>query len=468
MKLSWRMFLSIISIITIIFSIFGGILLKMSFDTALNSELRRGQNENQMFLYAFETSIEMISDEDEMPDNENIEKIVKSIKKSIGQNQYYVKVYNYADNAVYEDEGVKNYITKKDVKDGNYAYMICQENNVHYLEIMSKILISKNSYYIDIIRDIQYVYDDREEMSKRYGELLAVTLVVASILSYILSRRITKPITRLSDTVEKMAEGDYSIRADMKATGEVGALVDNFNGMAEKLEDNIEELEDTARRQEDFIASFAHELKTPLTSIVGYSDMIRSMELEEKEIHEYSNFIFQQGKRLEKLSYTLMNLISLDKQEIKFVKINVNKLFQSISLTMSPALKERNIKLIMDIEDGYVMGDVDLLYSLFFNLIDNGRKAIEKDGTIFVKGRKYENRYNILLKDDGCGMEKEEIQKITEAFYMIDKSRARKEGGAGIGMALCKKIINLHNAKWSIKSKPEKGTVVSVSLKEAP
>ena len=120
----------------------------------------------------------------------------------------------------------------------------------------------------------------------------------------------------------------------------------------------------------------------------------------------------------------------------------------------------------MDIEDGYVMGDVDLLYSLFFNLIDNGRKAIEKDGTIFIKGRKYDSSYNILLKDDGCGMEKEEIKKITEAFYMIDKSRARKEGGAGIGMALCKKIINLHNAKWSIKSKPGKGTVVSVSLKE--
>ena len=92
------------------------------------------------------------------------------------------------------------------------------------------------------------------------------------------------------------------------------------------------------------------------------------------------------------------------------------------------------------------------------------KKAIEQDGSIFVKGRKYDNTYNVLVKDDGCGMEMEDIKKITEAFYMIDKSRARKEGGAGIGMTLCKKIINLHNAKWSIKSKPGKGTIVSITF----
>lgn len=396
MKLSWRMFFSIISIITIIFSIFGGLLLKMSFDTALNSELSRGQNEKQMFLYAFEASLEMISDEE--PDNDDIKKIVESIKKSIGQNQFYVRIYNYADEIVYEDESIKSHISKKDVKDGNFAYMVVQENGTRYMEMMSKILISDDSYYIDIIRNIQYVYDNRQEMSKRYSMLLVAILVISSILSYALSRKITRPIVNLSDSVQKMAMGDYTIRADMKAAGEVGALVDNFNGMAEKLEENIAELEDTARKQEDFIASFTHELKTPLTSIVGYSDMLRSMELSENEINEYSNYIFQQGKRLEKLSYTLMNLILVDKQEIKFVKINVKKLFQSISLAMGPLMIEKNITFTLDIEDGYVTGEVDLLYSLFFNLIDNGRKAVEKDGRIIVKGRKYENSYNIQMK----------------------------------------------------------------------
>lgn len=464
MKISWKIFLSIISVITVIFSIFGGILLKMSFDSSLNREINRGQNENQMFLYAFESSLEMLSGEE--PDNNDINKIVEYIKKSIGQNQFQVRIYNYADNVIYEDDGVENKISKSDMVDVKDAYKINLENDIHYMEMMSKIIISEDSYYIDIIRNIQYIYDDREDMAKRYGILLGIMLVVSGILSYVIANRITRPIKKLSRAVHQMASGDYAIRAKVKTTGEVGALVNNFNGMAEKLEENIAELEDTARKQEDFIASFAHELKTPLTSIVGYSDMLRSMELSHKEINEYSNYIFQQGKRLEKLSYTLMNLLSVDKQEIKFTKINMKTLFQSICLTMNPALMEKNIRFVTDIEDGYAMGDVDLLYSLFFNLIDNARKAVEQGGSIYVKGRKYENTYNIQIKDNGCGMEKEEIKKITEAFYMIDKSRARKEGGAGIGMALCKKIVNLHGAKWSIKSKPGTGTVISIYFKE--
>lgn len=462
MKLSWKMFFSILSIITVIFSVFGGFLLKMSFDTALESERNRGQNESQMFLYAFETSLEMFSYEE--PDAADIQNIVETIKKNIGKNQFYVRIYNYADKVIYEDIDVASSITKEDMKDDNYAYTISQANDVHFLEIVTKIHISNNSYYVYIIRNVQHLYDDRAEMYIYYCRLLVAIFVISGVLSYLLSKRITKPIAELSNTVQGMAKGDYSIRAEMNATGEVGILVENFNGMAEKLEENIEELEDTARKQEDFIASFAHELKTPLTSIVGYSDMIRSMELDEEEINEYSNYIFKQGKRLEKLSYTLMNLISVDKQKIEFAKINVKNLFQDISIAMAPVLSEKNIKFILDIEDGYVEGNVDLLYSLFFNIIDNGRKAIDNEGIILVKGRKYENNYILQIKDNGCGMEKEEIKKITEAFYMIDKSRARKEGGAGIGMALCKKIVKLHNAKWSIKSQLGKGTVVSVSL----
>lgn len=463
MKLFWKMFLSIISIITIIFSIFGGLMLKMSFDTSLNREMSRGQNENQMFLYAFETSLGMLSDET-IIENDDIKEITESIEKSIGQNQFYIKIYDSFGTIIFQDNDIRNHITKDKLKEGNYAYTVSEEKNMRYMEIMSKIKISQNTYYVSFMRNIQYVYDDKDEMVKQYTIVLLAILVLASILSYMLSRKISRPITRLSDTVQEMAKGYYTIRADMKASGEVGILVNNFNVMAEKLEENIEELEDTARKQEDFISSFAHELKTPLTSIVGYSDMLRSMDLEEREIQEYSNYIFLQGKRLEKFSHTLMNLISVDKQKIKFVKISVKKLFQSVNRTMTPTLKDKNIKLLIDIEDGYIFGDVDLLYSLFFNLLDNGRKAIEKEGTLVVKGRKHEKSYSILVKDDGCGMEKEEIKKITEAFYMIDKSRTRKEGGAGIGMALCKKIINLHNAKWRIKSKPGKGTVISVTF----
>lgn len=461
MKLFWKMFLSIISIITIIFSIFGGWLLHASFNAALSREKNRVISENQMFLYSLETSLGMLP-ENYINKNEKIEDIINSIKQSIGQNQYSVGMYDKDEKAVYRDNGMENFITPDNKKEGAYAYAIINKNGAHYMEIMSHLKIDDSTYYINMVRDIQHIYTDREEMYNQYKIILVISLFISGILSYILSVKITQPLVLLSNTAQKMAEGNYDIRAEMKATGETGMLVQNFNLMAEKLEENIAELEDAARKQEDFTSSFAHELKTPLTSIVGYSDMLRSMQLSEKEVNEYSNYIFIQGKRLEKLSLKLMEMISLDKQNFEFVKINAKKLCVSIKNSVIPALHEKKIKFILGVEEDYIWGDVDLLVSLFINLIDNARKAVSENGIIILSGRNTKEGYMISVKDNGCGMEKSEIRKITEAFYMIDKSRARKEGGAGIGMSLCQKIVTIHKAKWMIKSKPGKGTVIGI------
>ena len=109
-----------------------------------------------------------------------------------------------------------------------------------------------------------------------------------------------------------------------------------------------------------------------------------------------------------------------------------------------------------------ITGDMDLLLSLFSNLIDNARKACGNGGEVFLSGKTQEDGYQFVLRDNGCGMPEAEIQKITEPFYMIDKSRARKEGGAGIGMALCQKIISIHRAEWRIESTEGEGTSIYI------
>lgn len=460
MKLFWKMFFSIISIVTILFSTFGGWLLYATFNNSLDREMSRGNSENRMFLYAFEASLEMLPDYKDK--DEEVKTIVDTIKENIGQNQYYVKIYNGSGDVIYRDTELTSSVTPEKIKDGTYAYTVNNKDGRHYLEMMMCVNDSLDTYYINIMRDIQYIYDDRQETGRQYGIAVVILLCVSGILSYVLSRVITKPIVSLSNTVQNMAKGNYKLRAEIKATGEVGKLVDNFNLMAEQLEENISELEDAARKQEDFTASFAHELKTPLTSIVGYSDMLRSMNLKEKEIQEYANYIFLQGKRLENLSYSLMDLITLDKQDINLVKINVKKLCATVKNMVVPALRSKSLYFKVDIEEGYIQGDNVLLISLLNNLIDNARKAVSENGMIILQGRKNKEGYMLLVQDNGCGMEESEVKKITEAFYMIDKSRARKEGGAGIGMALCKKIVQLHNAKWYIKSEPGKGTSVYV------
>ena len=107
-----------------------------------------------------------------------------------------------------------------------------------------------------------------------------------------------------------------------------------------------------------------------------------------------------------------------------------------IEKTVEQMLREHNIRFKMSVEPAVIVGNEDLLKSLFMNIIDNGRKAISGQGIIALKAIKTEKGYTVFIQDNGCGMEKSEIKKITEAFYMIDKSRARKEGGAGIGMSL--------------------------------
>lgn len=109
-----------------------------------------------------------------------------------------------------------------------------------------------------------------------------------------------------------------------------------------------------------------------------------------------------------------------------------------------------------------ISGEQDLLISFFVNVLDNARKALPECGQIWIKGRKYSHSYLICIEDNGCGIRPEDINRITEAFYMADKSRSRKEGGAGLGMTLCSRIVKLHHARWKIFSKSGVGTVVAI------
>ncbi len=127
--------------------------------------------------------------------------------------------------------------------------------------------------------------------------------------------------------------------------------------------------------------------------------------------------------------------------------------------------KEKEIALWTGIEEGRIWGERDLLISVFTNLLDNAGKATKQGGRIVVRGRKYIGSYLFCIMDNGCGIEQEEIARITEAFYMVDKSRARKEGGAGLGMTLCSRILGIHDTRWRIFSIPGKGTAVAIKFR---
>lgn len=467
MKFRWKIFFIFTALIAVVFSIFGIWIVTATFQSSLDREIERGNSENKMFQFAFEMSVNSLGEEYLVIDDKVIKDIANSLKKSVGGSNSYIRVYDKERKVLFSDANIKtdtDFISR--LQDNNYGYEIVNENDGYYLIVMCKSESKESVFYLENIMDISYIYSEREQLFQRYQIGIIVLLVGTGFVTLVLSNYLTRSVVTLSKVTRKFSRGDYQIRAKRVSEDEIGELSQDFNDMAENLCQKMGELAQAARRQEDFTASFAHELKTPLTSIIGYADMLRTMDLDKEEIMEASNYIYSQGKRLESLSLKLLELIVTKKQEYELTPIQAETFMKNVVQTVSASLEVKEITLHMKAEEGVIIGEKDLLVSLLVNLIDNARKASYEKGDIWITGKKNQDDYEIMVKDNGCGIPEEELSKITEAFYMVDKSRARKEGGAGLGMTLCSKIVEIHDAKWRIRSKEGEGTTIWISFPE--
>lgn len=210
---------------------------------------------------------------------------------------------------------------------------------------------------------------------------------------------------------------------------------------------------------------FAHELKTPMTSIIGYADLLRSHELHENERREAANYVFTEGRRLELLSLKLLDLIVLKKRDLKLVPTSVQHLVTEVVRLLKPVVVKLGITVRYQCNDGICMLEPDLVKSLLINLADNARKALDEGGQIYIESKILSDGCVIRVADNGKGIPESELARITDAFYRVDKSRSRAQGGVGLGLSLCSEIVALHNGTMSFESAIGKGTVVTVELK---
>ncbi|MCL1828737.1 MAG: HAMP domain-containing histidine kinase [Oscillospiraceae bacterium] len=231
-----------------------------------------------------------------------------------------------------------------------------------------------------------------------------------------------------------------------------------------ELERAVNNLEEVADRREEFTASFAHELKTPLTAIIGYADMLRSKDMPPKQRFTAAGYIFSEGKRLEALSLKLMDIIVAGKQEFEKKRCDVGYFIREVATVTVPSLSAEGITLDMRWDRGDVTIEPDLFKTLIINLVDNSRKASRRGQSIELYGKAEAGGYALFVKDTGSGMKADELAHITEPFYMIDKSRSRAQNGAGLGLALCRRIAELHGTNLEYKSEPGKGTTVRIFL----
>jgi len=347
-----------------------------------------------------------------------------------------------------------------------FESLIFSNNGKNYYEIKGTVKADNQPLQLIVLYDITPVYQAREMQMNTYHQVFFVLIIIGGFTAWITSYLMTKPLANVSRTARALASGDLNARVNPKRHDEIGQLGSDFDNMADQLSDNINELKWTMEHQDQFMGSFAHELKTPMTSIIGYADLLRSQSLTGEEAQEAANYIFSEGKRLEALSLKLLDLLMMKKESIKLIPTDMKQMIENLTLHLQPVYTKKNIMLESRCEPGFCMTEPDLFGSVLTNLIDNARKAIDNGGNIMVLGESIKGYYRIRVVDNGRGMPEEAIKHITEAFYRVDKSRSRAQGGAGLGLTLCKEVINLHDGTIAFASREGNGTCVTVTLKE--
>lgn len=342
----------------------------------------------------------------------------------------------------------------------------------YYLVLSGAVETNGDILYLTASRRISELYTARDAQQSAYFRVFLAMCLLCGVLSYTVSRVLTAPLKDLSRASRMIASGHYTSRVRVRSQDEIGALSQDFNTMAEQLKADaeqrecyIEQLRQSVERQEQFVGSFAHEMKTPMTSLIGYADLIRSGTLTQEEQAEAAGYLYSEGKRLESLSRKLLELLVIRQQSIPFIPASPGALLEQLVQRLEPVYQRRGIHLSCDREEGICFIEPDLVWSLLLNLADNAQKSMEDGGELRFQQKMTEDGCLICVLDRGRGIPPQALEHLTEAFYRVDKARSRKQGGFGLGLALCQEIVSLHSGSLRFSNRPEGGVCVTVELK---
>lgn len=352
-----------------------------------------------------------------------------------------------------------------DAKSNEKSFIIRTLNNRKHIFVSSVINLENKNFKLIISKDIQSVYNERINNYKFFFIIDIITFIILAIIMYIISKNLTNPIESLSEISKDIANGNYSKRAnESKNNDEIGVLEDNFNIMIDVIENNIKDLKYLNESKQRFIDSLNHEIKTPITSIIGYSELLLKGNVSEETKLKALNYINSEAKRLETLNTTLLKLTLIREEKIILEKVKLTDIVNSVYNTLRYKLEKKNIKLNIRIKEVKISVDKQLMIVLLTNILDNAIKACEINSSINIEGKYNDETYVLKIVDSGIGIPSEDLDKIKEPFYMVDKARTRKNNGIGLGLSICSEICKVHNININIDSEVNKGTEVILTF----
>jgi len=309
----------------------------------------------------------------------------------------------------------------------------------YFLEISREIKFSENLPFKSLQLSIKLNYYKIIIKSILLASLITMLFFIPLILVF--SRTIISPISKLSKASKEIAGGNLNVFIDYNSQDEIGELSNSFNYMSK-------ELANTKRIRDDLLASISHEIRSPLGRIRGYTELFFDLKLDKKEKELYYKSILQEVDFINSMVGEIIEIsrLELGKEELYKEEIDLAFLLQLIEEDLNVRKSIQDVNYIFKYEkELFCSIDVDKIRRVVQNIIDNSMKAKSTEITIFAK--KHEKEIEIIISDNGIGIPEEQLEIVFEKFYRVDKSRDRKTGGFGLGLAICKGIVLGHNGK---------------------
>ena len=392
--------------------------------------------------------------------------VLSAFRSVAGSNEYTLRSQDdiLSNNMGFEVESVmKNAQTADEIRYVALQYKTIHIGDKDYFIAHSTFDFQHSTYDLSMTRDISEIMGRIRMLAVKCLVTSLIVIVVAAILMWLFVFRALKPIKTLQEGANRLAQCQYEDRIPVTGNDELSTLALDFNTMADAIEENIRALHETAERKQAFINDLSHELKTPVTSIMLSSETLLNRKLPPEEANRSLARIYNQSKWLEQLSQKLMTLVLLQ-GEIRTKPESVSELLESVEESVSDVFQESGISLVIACEIDTLPMDFDLMRAALVNLVDNARKASRKGQSIEI------HAYGSIIEvtDHGKGIPKEELSRITEPFYIADRSRSKKHGGVGLGLALAAQIIETHSAQMEIDSILGQGTTVRLAFSPPP
>lgn len=288
------------------------------------------------------------------------------------------------------------------------------------------------------------------------GGIFVPLAIVLGISNHFMIKKFYRQFADLADGLEKAVDGDFYAKLDPTNSGAMEKVYRNFNKVTD-------ELKKVRGMQEDFVNNYSHELRTPISSIKGFSEMLLEDNLSEEDRKKYLKIILDSANRLNNLAEESIIMTKLDSQDIlEKEKYSLTEQLRNCIIMLEPSWSLKNIDVSVDMEEVLYNGNKDIMQHLWINLISNGIKYNKENGKINISLKNNDGKIVVSIADTGIGMSEDELSHIFEKYYQVEKSKTMQ--GLGIGLTIVGRILKLVNGTIDVKSKLGEGSTFIVTL----